>query len=176
MRRITKRVALVIALVVATMVVSTSVVLGAALTITSFTPGSGSAGTSVVITGSGFTGATSVKFGTAAATFHVDSDTQITATVPASAPAKGKISVTTPMGKATCSTPFTRPVVAKPAITSFTPTTVSTGTSVVITGSHFTGATGVTFGGVAAAFHVDSDTQITATVPAGAPLPRARSR
>ncbi|MDO8996642.1 MAG: IPT/TIG domain-containing protein, partial [Sediminibacterium sp.] len=43
------------------------------------------------------------------------------------------------------------------------------GTSVVVTGTDLTGATGVTFGGVAAtAFTVNSATQITATAPAGA--------
>jgi hypothetical protein len=42
------------------------------------------------------------------------------------------------------------------------------GSSVTISGADFTGATGVSFNGVAAAFTVDSDSQITATVPAGA--------
>jgi hypothetical protein len=53
--------------------------------ITSISPANGSVagGTSVVITGTNFTGATAVKFGTTAATYTVDSDTQITATAPA---------------------------------------------------------------------------------------------
>ena len=54
-------------------------------------------------------------------------------------------------------------------ITSFTPTSGPVGTPVTITGTAFTGATKVTFGGVAAAsFKVNSATQITATVPTGA--------
>jgi uncharacterized protein (TIGR03437 family) len=52
---------------------------------------------------------------------------------------------------------------------SFTPPNGPIGTQVKITGSSFTGATKVTFGGVkATTFSVDSDTQITATVPPGA--------
>ena len=167
--RQSKRVGLAIAFVAAIMVVCTSVVLGAGLQITSFTPGSAGPGASVVITGSGFTGATSVTFGAAAAVYHIDSDTQITATVPAAAPAKAKIKVATPAGTATSATAFTKLVTAKPTFTSFTPTSGGTGTSVVITGTHFSGAIGVTFGGIAATFDVDSDTQVTAAVPASAP-------
>lgn len=54
-----------------------------------------------------------------------------------------------------------------PDISSFTPTTSGNGKTVVITGTNFTGATAVTFGGVAAAFVVDDPTQITATVSTG---------
>ena len=42
------------------------------------------------------------------------------------------------------------------------------GQSVIILGNHLTGTTGVTFNGVRAAFTVESDTYIKATVPAGA--------
>jgi subtilisin-like proprotein convertase family protein len=75
-------------------------------TITSFTPTSGPPGTSVTITGTNLTGATSVTFGGALATFTVDSATQITATVPSNA-VTGPIAVTTAGGTATSSTSFT---------------------------------------------------------------------
>jgi large repetitive protein len=56
-----------------------------------------------------------------------------------------------------------------PVILSFSPTTGSVGTSVVITGTSLLQTTKVTFGGVGAtAFTVNSDTQVTATVPTGA--------
>ena len=138
-------------------------------TITSFTPASGPVGTSVVITGTNFTGATQVAFNGTAATFTVDSATQITATVPGGA-TTGTITVTAPGGTATSADVFTVTVpVAAPTIASFAPTSGPVGTSVVITGTGFTGATQVAFNGTpATVFNVDSDTQITATVPTGA--------
>jgi hypothetical protein len=55
-------------------------------TVTAFSPSSGSCGTTVVITGTDFSGVTGVKFGGAnAALFTVNSSTQITATVAGSA-------------------------------------------------------------------------------------------
>ncbi len=56
-----------------------------------------------------------------------------------------------------------------PSITSFAPASGKVGDTVVVTGTNLTGATVVRFGGTAApTFTVDSATQITATVPAGA--------
>jgi len=82
-------------------------VLAQAPTITGFTPKSGNVGASVTISGTNFTGATSVKFnGFAATTFSVTSATTITATVPISA-SKGPISVTLPSGHASSTTDFT---------------------------------------------------------------------
>ena len=55
------------------------------------------------------------------------------------------------------------------AIDNFTPTSGGNGTVVTITGSNLTGATSVSFGGVAASsFTVNSSTSITATVGSGA--------
>lgn len=74
---------------------------GSAPTITSISPTNGptAGGTTVTITGTGFTGATAVMFGSVAATsFTVVSDTQITAVSPAEANGVVQISVTTPLG------------------------------------------------------------------------------
>jgi len=54
------------------------------------------------------------------------------------------------------------------SFTTYSPTSGPVGTSVTITGAYLTGTTKVTFGGVSASFTVNSDTQITATVPTGA--------
>jgi hypothetical protein len=74
-------------------------------TITSFTPSNGQVGASVIITGTGFTGATAVTFNGVAALFAVNLDTQVTATVPAGA-STGAIAVTNPSGTGTSGTPF----------------------------------------------------------------------
>jgi len=75
--------------------------------ITSFTPTSGPVGTVVTIAGSSLTQASIVRFGgVKAASFTVNTDTQITATVPTGA-VTGKIVVTTAGGTATSSTNFT---------------------------------------------------------------------
>jgi hypothetical protein len=71
-------------------------------TITGFTPTQGFPGTKVTITGTNFTGATSVKLGSRAAAFTVNSSTSITATVPTeSFLGSYRWSVTTPGGTAT---------------------------------------------------------------------------
>ena len=76
-------------------------------TINSFTPTSGTFGTTVTINGAFFSNAIDVKFnGTPAASFHVDSSTQITAIVPAGV-TTGPISVTNTAGTTASSTNFT---------------------------------------------------------------------
>lgn len=75
--------------------------------ITSFTPTSGTVGTSVTITGVSLTQTTSVAFGgVKATTFTVVNDTTVTAIVPSGA-VSGKIGITTSGGKATSVTSFT---------------------------------------------------------------------
>lgn len=131
-------------------------------------------GTAVTITGSGFTGATSVTFGgTPATAVTVDSDTQISATTPAHAAGPVDVAVTTPVGTSTVPGLFAYlPVAAPPPVVVLVaPLTgpESGGTVVTITGTGFSGATAVSFGGTAAtSFTVDSDIQITATTPAHA--------
>jgi len=124
----------------------------------------------VTVTGTGFTGTTSVSFGAFAATsYTVDSDTQITAVVP-SGFAHAPIKVTNPAGTGKSSTNFTvtSGSSSAPTVTSFDPTSGPVGTSVTVTGTGFTGATSVSFGAFAAtSYTVDSDTQITAVVPSG---------
>lgn len=76
------------------------------LRVTSLAPSSGAPGQTVTITGSGFVGATAVLFnGTPAASFAVQSGTQLTAVVPAGA-TTGPISVQTGAGTASSPTPF----------------------------------------------------------------------
>ncbi|MGE3724669.1 MAG: IPT/TIG domain-containing protein [Candidatus Sericytochromatia bacterium] len=137
----------------------------AAPTIGGFTPTSGGPSTSVTITGSNFQNASAVRFnGHDAESYTVDSDTQITAVVPANQPAAtGPVSVVTAGGTATSAGNFS---LTTPVVGGFVPTTAAAGTAVTITGTNFTGATAVQFNGIAALnYTVNSNTQITATVP-----------
>src|SRR5208283_1873507 len=70
-------------------------------TVTGISPAAGpiAGGTTVTVTGTGFTGATSVKFGSNAATSYVvNSATSITAVSPAGSAGTVDITVTTPGG------------------------------------------------------------------------------
>ena len=141
-------------------------------TATTLSPTSGttSGGVTVTINGTNFTGATGVTFGgTNAASFTVVSATQITAVTPARTAGAITVDVITPGGIARASDVFTF-VATTPTVTSFTPNSGSTGgaTSILITGTNFIGATGVSIGGVTAtSFVVNSATQISAIAAAG---------
>jgi hypothetical protein len=141
-----------------------------------FTPTSGAIGSTVTITGSFVTAPTAVRFNTTLATPTASSASSVTVAVPTGA-TTGPIHVYTAAGQKTSTTSFTVVPVPAPTITTFTPTFGSVGTSVKITGTNFSGTAGgttfttssVKFNTTSATtFHVDSATQITATVPTGA--------
>jgi uncharacterized repeat protein (TIGR03803 family) len=130
----------------------------------SFVRASGHVGQTVEILGQGFTGTAHVSFHGTSALFNVKSDSYLTATVPAGA-TTGLVTVTESSGGLTSNKIFR----VTPQILGFSPTSGPDGTTVVITGESFTGATEVVFAcGKKATFTVDSDTKITATVPTGA--------
>ncbi|MBC7880371.1 MAG: hypothetical protein H7Y37_03490 [Anaerolineae bacterium] len=137
-------------------------------TITGFSPTSGAVGTPVLISGINFTGATAVKFnGIDATTYAVNSDIQISATVPSGA-TTGPITIVTPIGSGSSFSIFTVIMAGAPMLSSFTPQIGAPGTVVTITGSNFSGITNAQFNGLGANFSVISGTQVTATVPSGA--------
>src|SRR6185437_690135 len=106
------------------------------LSIASVSSSSGAAGSSVTITGSGFSSISSqdvIAFNGVSGTVTYASGNRIVVTVPAGA-STGAIAITTPNGTATSSTSFT---VVPVAITGFTPSTGPAGTAVTVTGSGF---------------------------------------
>ena len=143
--------------------------------VTSVTPSSGpnTGGTQVGIGGTGFTGATSVMFGTTAATsFTVNSDTSITATAPAGQAGAVDVTVTTAGGTSATSSAdqftYVVPPPPAPTVTIVEPNSGPAGTTVTVTGTNLTGATEVDFGsGNKASFTVNNSTTLTATAPAG---------
>ncbi len=137
--------------------------------LTGIAPGSGplAGGTTVTLTGSGLSGTTAVRFGTAPATsFTVVSATQVTAVAPAGSAGTVGVSATTPGGT---SNEVAYTYVNVSTITGLTPNTgpLSGGAAVTITGTNLAQATSVLFGTTPAAFTVIADTQIVANAPTG---------
>ncbi|HNG34290.1 MAG TPA: putative Ig domain-containing protein, partial [Blastocatellia bacterium] len=139
------------------------------VTVTNAAPTSGAPGTPVTITGTGFIGVSAVRFGgNVPAQFTVNSDTSLTAVVPAGA-ATGAITLSRPGCADAQTAGFTVSAGACPTITGISPMTAAPGSTITITGTGLLGVSVIKFGGNAgAAFTVVSDTTITATVPAGA--------
>ena len=143
-------------------------------TLTGLSPSVGPAagGTLVTITGTSFTGATTVDFGPTAATdLTVVSATKITADSPAGT-GFVDVSITTPAGTSgpTIDGLFGYSAAAAPTVTGLSPASgpEAGGTAVMIIGTGFTGATSVDFGPTAATdLTVVSATKITADSPAG---------
>ncbi len=132
-------------------------------TVSAFTPATGKAGTSVKVTGTGFTTAKSLTFNTVQAVFFIESDTVIYTTVPEGA-LSGPIGVNNTTGAGASVALFT----VAPRIGVLTPDRGLSGRTVVINGANLANTTNVYFGGIAAGFTPISDTQISATVPPGA--------
>jgi hypothetical protein len=144
----------------------------AAPTIASISPSKGptAGGTSVTITGTNLTNATSVKFGTiAAASITSDTATTIVAVAPAGAAGMADVTVTTTGGTSAISSADQFTYVAAPTVTAISPAAGPlAGTSVTITGTNLAGATAVMFGTTAAAsITSDTATTIVAVAPAG---------
>ena len=139
--------------------------IGASPFISLVTPVSaGKEGTQVGILGQGFSSSSVVKFGgTTVTTQTLTGTTFIEATVPAGA-LTAKVTVTT--GSTTLSTTAIYKVT--PTFKTFTPPSGPVATVVTITGTGLEQTTKVTFNKVVATFTVVSDTEITATVSAGA--------
>lgn len=147
---------------------TTNFVVSGTAVITGFSPAIGPTGSDIVISGGDFTSTTAVKFNGTNAAFSVTAASQIHATVPSTA-TTGPISVTTPNGTVTTTSNFVVSGLA-PIVTGFSPFGGKAGDPVVLSGLNFTTATNVSFNGTNAAFAVTSDTQISATVPAGATI------
>jgi hypothetical protein len=137
-------------------------------------PSSGSiaGGNAVVITGMNLTGALAVKFGgVAAASYVVDSPTQITAISPPGVVGTVNITVTNPDGiESMVSALSLYTYLGAPVFSSMSPTNGPSvgGRVITLIGSNFTGATAVMFGAnPATSFTILSDTQISAVSPAG---------
>lgn len=139
------------------------------------TPASGSTegGASVTLTGTGLTGATGVKFGTAAGTaVTVVSDTKLITTAPAaSASGPVALTVTTPGGISNALTYTYLAPPPLPTISSILPANgrLAGGVRVTISGTNLADVTQVTFDGVpGSSLAVQSVTSLTVLTPARA--------
>lgn len=141
--------------------------------ISSFTPASGSIGTTVTITGTNFSATpanNTIQFNGTAAVVTASTATSITCNVPSGA-TTGKITVTVAGNTATSASDFTVTTTSPPIITSFTPASGPIGTTVTITGTNFSATPAnniVYFGATRASVTAATSTQLTVTVPKGA--------
>lgn len=139
--------------------------------ITSLDPTSGPVGTVVTIYGTGFSATpanNAVAFNGTAATVTASASGSISTTVPTGA-TTGKVTVTVAGQTATSAQDFTVVVPGAPTITSFTPGSGTSGSTVSLSGTNFAvGATTVKLNGVTASATVNSATSLTVTVPSAA--------
>ena len=140
-------------------------------TVSGVSPNNGplAGGTSVTITGTNFSGATNVLFGTTAASFSETSNTSITAvSPPGSTPGPVFVTVVTPGGTSPTGPNSVFTYLAAPVVLSIMPASgpLAGGTPVTIAGTGFTFATIVDFGTVSVTpFTVTGDSTITVNSP-----------
>ncbi|HKW73567.1 MAG TPA: IPT/TIG domain-containing protein [Candidatus Dormibacteraeota bacterium] len=117
-------------------------------TVTAVAPGSGPVGTAVFMTGTGFTNATALNFGTTPSQFAVLSDTLIQA--PSPVHATGLVDVTAVTAGGTSATSaadqYTFTTSPTPVVAAIGPSGGPAGTAVWITGTGFIGVSAVAFG------------------------------
>ena len=124
-------------------------------------------GNPVIVTGTAFAGTTAVTFGATAASYKVDTDTQITATAPPHLAGPVSLTVTTPSGTSNTAD-YT--YVTAPVVTGVDPSLgpVTGENTVTVYGTDLSLANSVTFGpGSATSITVISDNEITVTAPPG---------
>ncbi len=136
-------------------------------TLVSYRINAGSTAANVTLTGTNLGSATALTFaGKAPTSYTVLSATSITALVPENT--TGTVTVTTPYGTASINGFSNIPA---PIISSFSPESGNSGTSVTISGANFaltTEGNTVYFGAVKATVTAATSTSLTVTVPAGA--------
>jgi hypothetical protein len=135
-------------------------------TITDFSPTSGPVGTTVTVTGTNLSGAgtPTVAVNGTVGTLVSSSPTSLVFTVAAGS-TSGPVGVTLGAYTATSAGPFT--VVVSVALTAVSPAAELPGQVVTLTGTGFTSASTVSFGGTAASVGYVSGTTLTVTVPVG---------
>ncbi|MGI2032706.1 putative Ig domain-containing protein [Rhizobium panacihumi] len=131
-------------------------------------------GNTVVISGTGFTGATSVNFGGTVITGVSGTDTELSVSAPAGAAGVVTVAVTTPGGTSVVTPGSAYTYLAVPTVSSLSRSSgpLGGGTAVTITGTGFTPGATVQFGGVSATSVIfGSASSLTATSPSGSAGP-----
>jgi hypothetical protein len=136
--------------------------------VSSVSPSSDPQGSTVTISGTGFTGATGVRFGTlSAAAFTVNSDNSINAVAPAVPTGTVDVTILGPGGGSSANSSDLFTFTLTPRVSGLKPNRGSAdgGTAVMITGVNFSGTSSVSFGGIPAHFKVVNNTTIKARSP-----------
>ncbi len=164
--------AVIAAAVMSGMVLDSASASASAPTVSNVAPATGpvSGGTELHIGGTGFSGATEVRFGSTPATFDVKSAVRIDAIAPPGEEGTVDVTVTTPEGTSEIRRGDHYSYVPPgPAVVEVRPDEgkAAGGGAATIFGAHFEAVLGVSFGAAVASYEVLSPEQIDVTVPQG---------